>query len=345
MTASPRRNTKRRRISSVFASLSCAVVVVSALGSAEAATGSFPGENGKIAFTRLTPTARQVYVMNANGSGQTNVSQDAAGFGEAAWSPDGSKIAFTSARNGNFEVYAMNPNGSGQTNLSKNAAVDSAGDWSPDGGKIAFTSGRNGNLEVYVMNANGSGQTNVSQNAASDSGPDWSPDGSKIAFTSRRNDNSDIYVMNANGSGQTNLSQNPAIEMGPAWQTRPSADLSVALAASPTTVMKARRVSYTITVRNAGLSNALGVTVTDRLPSATRFVSAVSSQGACRTPRRGAPGAVRCSLGFLPSMRSATVKILVKVTKAKIENTAVVASTTHDPDRLNNAATVATTFR
>jgi Tol biopolymer transport system component len=114
-------------------------------------------------------------VMNADGSGQTNLTNNAAWDYGPAWSPDGSKIAFTSSRDGDSEIYVMNPDGSDQTNLTNNAARDEEPAWSPDGSKIAFASDRDGNYEVYVMNADGSSQTNLTNNAATDNAPDWQP--------------------------------------------------------------------------------------------------------------------------------------------------------------------------
>ena len=49
----------------------------------------------------------EIYVMNADGSGQVRLTHNT-GFDEhPAWSPDGSKIAFQSRRNGSYEIYLM----------------------------------------------------------------------------------------------------------------------------------------------------------------------------------------------------------------------------------------------
>ncbi len=188
-----------------------------ALGGAGPATAAFPGANGKVAFESHRDGNAEVYVMNADGSGQTNLSNNAAGDAEPAWSPDGQKLAFASFRDGNYEIYVMNADGSGQTNLSNNAAGDLLPAWSPDGQKLAFTSSRDGNDEIYVMNADGSGPTRLTNNAEFDLTPAWSPDGQKLAFASFRDGNYEIYVMNADGSGQANLSNNAAADFAPAW--------------------------------------------------------------------------------------------------------------------------------
>jgi dipeptidyl aminopeptidase/acylaminoacyl peptidase len=113
--------------------------------------------------------------MNADGSGQINLSNHPALDDKPTWSPDGTKLAFRSDRDGNQEIYVMNADGTGQTNLTNHAANDGGPDWSSDGTKIAFNSDRDGNLEVYVMNPDGSGLTNLTNNPAHDYEPDWSP--------------------------------------------------------------------------------------------------------------------------------------------------------------------------
>jgi Tol biopolymer transport system component len=47
---------------------------------------------------------KEVYVMNANGSGQRSLTRNPAFDAEPAWSPDGRKIAFVSNRDGSYGV-------------------------------------------------------------------------------------------------------------------------------------------------------------------------------------------------------------------------------------------------
>jgi WD40 repeat protein len=177
--------------------------------------------NSKIAFASDRDGNYEIYVMNAGGSGQVNLTNSPASDEGPSWSPDGSKIAFNSDRDGNFEIYLMNADGSGVTRLTNSPAGDRWPSWSPDGSEIAFTSERDGNFEIYVMNEDGSGQINLSTNPASDLRSVWSPDGSEIAFTSVRDGNAEIYVMNADGTGQTDLTQSPAPDFDAAWSPSP----------------------------------------------------------------------------------------------------------------------------
>ena len=128
----------------------------------------------------------ELYVMNADGSGQTRLtSNDTEDWGPT-WSPDGKRIAF--ARPGaqagyDFDVWVMNANGSGATDITPGTGRDFAPDWSPDGQRIVFSSDDGGDYDLYVVAPDGSGLTKLFDGDADVGSPRWSPDGKRIAFT------------------------------------------------------------------------------------------------------------------------------------------------------------------
>lgn len=83
-----------------------------------------PRVNGKIVFTSDRTGNFEIFVMNANGSGVTQLTHDPAEDREPVWSPDGSKIVFVSTRDGNYDIFVMNADGTGQTNLTRHPTFD-----------------------------------------------------------------------------------------------------------------------------------------------------------------------------------------------------------------------------
>ena len=135
----------------------------------------------KILFSSTGDGNYEIYVVNADGSAVSRLTNNSAYDLQPVWSPDGTKIAFDSDRDGNTVantgIYVMNADGSGVRRL-----TDPGGDygaaWSPDGSQIAFTRHRNGEDEIWVMNADGSGLRNLTNNPnAQDVAPAWRPRG------------------------------------------------------------------------------------------------------------------------------------------------------------------------
>jgi Tol biopolymer transport system component len=134
--------------------------------------GDWSPNGNMITFSRFTVNENQVYSMNADGSGLTQLTTEGHNRGPA-WSPYGDRIAFTSHRDGNSEIYVMHADGTNQVRLTSNSENDESPRWSPDGRRIIFVSGRDGNSEIYVMNADGGGQTRLTDHAAIDIEPAW----------------------------------------------------------------------------------------------------------------------------------------------------------------------------
>ena len=63
----------------------------------------------------------ELYVMNANGSGQTRLTNSAGDDGLPAWSPDGTSISFVSNRSGRYRIWVMNADGSNPQPLLQSA--------------------------------------------------------------------------------------------------------------------------------------------------------------------------------------------------------------------------------
>ena len=112
--------------------------------------------------------------MNADGSGQRNLTRNAANALAPAWSPDGRKIVFERGPEDRLRTRPATATAAATTSTSSTpTAAESGTDaaarqplWSPDGQKIAFTSKRENWAEIYVMNADGSGQQSLTRSPA-----------------------------------------------------------------------------------------------------------------------------------------------------------------------------------
>jgi Tol biopolymer transport system component len=170
----------------------------------------------------------EVFMMNADGSGQTRLTNDPQADFFPTWAPDGSMLAFersfadgSAPPTGN--IWVMRPDGSGQVNLTKfteEGVTGSGPAWSPSGDKVAFTrSGPEFIPDIAVVNADGSGLLNLTNTTTlSEFGPTWSPDGSRIAFGGTVNNAVDISVMNPDGTNRTNLTNNSVNDLHWAWR-------------------------------------------------------------------------------------------------------------------------------
>ena len=116
----------------------------------------------------------------------------------------------------------------------------------------------------------------------------------------------------------------------------PSADLRITKE-GPLNAVAGTNVVYTITVTNAGPSDATGVTLADPTPPGLTFVS---NAGDCTT-------AFPCNLGTLPRAATRTITATFAIpagytTPNPIANTATVSSLTPDAAAGNNSATTNT---
>ena len=174
----------------------------------------------------------EIYVMDADGGNEQNLTNDPNNDKSPSWSPDGKHIVFSSDRDNNrdhnIEIYVMDADGGNLQRLTNNLTEDEHPSWSPDGKRIAFSARRDGHFEndfgityeIYVMDADGGNLQRLTENRNNDWNSSWSPDGERIAFMSdRKGDvvNWDIYVMDADGGNLQRLTENRVYDSSPSW--------------------------------------------------------------------------------------------------------------------------------
>jgi Tol biopolymer transport system component len=217
-----------------------AAVALSALTvGAGAAHATFPGDNGKIAYTFWDSSDPEVsaYELRARRLGADQperifrcVYRYAVQFDppcheliQPSWSPDGGLIAATElgpVESGERRLVVLRADGSGLRRLPPLVSVRERGGgrrqteidpaWSPDGSRLVFAGqtgfndldNKRSNHDIYVVGADGTGLRRLTRAPAADGAPAWSagPGAGRIAFTRNRGGREDIYTMRPDGT-------------------------------------------------------------------------------------------------------------------------------------------------
>ncbi|HET7693572.1 MAG TPA: hypothetical protein VFM44_10840 [Gemmatimonadota bacterium] len=147
-------------------------------------------DGSRIVYSKQRGTSSEIYVINADGTDEVQLTFGGAWNTAPAWSPDGASIAFCRTVGDPMEdtpdIYRMNA--SDGAGIAKVASSGCDPAWSPDGARIAFTdfSPFGPSPDLAVVRVDGSeltrlhsGHLTVQEGARS---PSWSPDGSQIAY-------------------------------------------------------------------------------------------------------------------------------------------------------------------
>jgi TolB protein len=111
----------------------------------------------------------EIHVMNADGSGLTQLTFNAEEERGPDWSPNGTRIAFACRRGTpvvpggppTAEICVMNADGSGEVRLTFNNTPDLGPSWSLDGTQIVFVRTVSGRQQLFRMNADGTAATQI----------------------------------------------------------------------------------------------------------------------------------------------------------------------------------------
>lgn len=183
-----------------------------------------PAADGEIAFASNRDGKWGVWVMNADGSNETNLTSPFGEYSFPAWSPDGRRMAFridfgTGTGIAIMDLQDTNGTLSGTQPVAITNTFSDAPTWSPDGNQLVYKSSGDFGWQLFRYTEDNGTIESINNPSPWIQYPKWSPDGSKLLFGADTNNdgNMDIFTANPDGSGLTQLTNNPYYEGTPNW--------------------------------------------------------------------------------------------------------------------------------
>ncbi len=162
----------------------------------------------RIAFVSDRTGNKEIWAVDYDGKGLTQLTRNGSINLSPAWSPDLASVAFVSYAGGDPDIHALDVASGESRRVIGGPGVQGAPAYSPDGSRMAYSNTSGRESEIYVCRADGSRANRISRSNGINTSPDWSPDGRRLVFTSDRAGTPQIYVIDAEGGGQERLTFN-----------------------------------------------------------------------------------------------------------------------------------------
>lgn len=203
---------------------------------APATSASFPGTNGRLAYTvpvragaaasyRLETAYAAVKGVHAPAGvslAETAVDRGGDSF-DPAWAADGRTLAFASTRGGDAQIYLFQLSLTGGVvplcglevcQLTSGAANDYAPAFSPDQQRIAYTGIAGGRPQIFTVASTGADVSGLTTEGSNQE-PDWSRAG--IVFAGNRTGHFQLYLMNSEGGEVRRLTNQSGDDIQPSF--------------------------------------------------------------------------------------------------------------------------------
>lgn len=145
---------------------------------------NFSPDGTKIVFASDRTGSFQIWLADADGKNQRQLTDSENPAGSPRFSPDGRFIAFDSQINGKGEIFVIPAEGGAMRRLTNSDAHDVLPAWSADGKDIFFTSNQSGDFQIWKIAADGGEAVQITGQGAFEAIA--SPDGREIFYTKSR---------------------------------------------------------------------------------------------------------------------------------------------------------------
>jgi len=228
---------------------------------------SLSPDGKQMVFIKYFEGREQLFIMNADGRGEKQLTRADANHEDPAWSSDGTRIAFVKLENGSSIIHTINIDGTGEKAITPPDVKAIHPVWSADSRTLWYNNvsdlrpPEKNEAQIQTIDlATGAIESPVSDGV--NTYPSLSPDGTMIAFRKIIDgNNSEVFIAKADGTNQKNLTNNPAFEGWPEWSPDGK---RIAFAAN-------RNSNYQIFLMNADGSNVQLAANTDGRATVPRW--------------------------------------------------------------------------
>lgn len=182
------------------------------------------GERGvfdsKIAYVQSRGKAKEIYVVDFDGSNPVQVTNDNSINLSPTWNSAGNQLAYVSYKDGNTKVFVTNLMSGADHLVAGFPGLNISPAWRPGTNDLAVTLSKDGSPGIYLISSSGNIIQKLVQGWSINVSPSWSPDGRRLAYVSDETGSPQIYVLDLGSGQKRRLTFGGSYNTSPCWSPK-----------------------------------------------------------------------------------------------------------------------------